>query len=433
MVKYVIRSLPTAVGPTRNTSIPAHPDTTLESSFWKAVVSYAPLHVKASTLTVCGLLCNITATVITTVYAPNLTEALPRWVCIMNAVSILYVLPRFPFVIALIVMVDSLYQTFDGIDGKQAQRTQDSELEEYTDHAVDSISITLNAIILAASMQLGAQSFWLPLNIGLALTAFYAAHWAAHQTHCLVFGRFDVSEAQWSMIAIHVVTAVKGPALWSTPILAGVEFTIGNLVSILSAAMLLFGIIANLSIALGWQETPLEKNGIRIPRLPLSLEPLFSYGLIMTGFLLLTMFGLFDRMPLPTILIFGLSVGKSAMGLVLQKLTKQKRLPFDASVLSPLGLVVLEYCFKDAAALVCSSAWTLVIVMSIDLAIFHAHATSDLKHARGVSVFTMNKVQGRQSLESKGFYVSGRNVETVRSEWRDFAKDKTRLDGVYHV
>lgn len=50
------------------------------------------------------------------------------------------------------------------------------------------------------------------------MTLFYCAHWQAYVTGTLKMGRIDVTEAQYSIIAIHLVSATLGPSFWATQV-----------------------------------------------------------------------------------------------------------------------------------------------------------------------------------------------------------------------
>jgi len=47
-----------------------------------------------------------------------------------------------------------------------------------------------------------------------AIALFYCAHWQTYVSGTMRFGRIDVTEAQFSIIAIHLVSAVLGPEIW---------------------------------------------------------------------------------------------------------------------------------------------------------------------------------------------------------------------------
>lgn len=56
------------------------------------------------------------------------------------------------------------------------------------------------------------------------MTLFYCAHWQAYVTGTLKMGRIDVTEAQYSIMGIHLVSAILGPSFWATQVMYSVRF-----------------------------------------------------------------------------------------------------------------------------------------------------------------------------------------------------------------
>jgi hypothetical protein len=114
--------------------------------------------------------------------------------------------------------VDRLYHTFDGIDGKQALKNRDSEIEELYDHGADAITSILQALMLAAALQLPA---WAPYQafglLTLSLLAIFSTHLAADVTHTFVFTDFDVDEAQCIIAGALIFTGYFGQEFWHQP------------------------------------------------------------------------------------------------------------------------------------------------------------------------------------------------------------------------
>lgn len=277
----------------------------------------------------------------------------------------------------------------------------------------------LNAILLAAAMQLGNSPMELSANLLLALSAFFAAHWAGQRTQSLVFGHIDVTEAQWSMIGIHIASAFGGSSVWDYHIAKVPALTIKAATCWASAAVLLFATVASLSVALGMQETPLESHGIRIPRKPLSLWPLVSYGIMLAGAIICIRNGLLTSLTVPTMLVVGLAIGKAGTQLVFQKLTGRERPMMDISVVAPLVLSSVPRYFGFASDVLCVAAWTLVGLQVADIVVFHHLATEDLKNARSCHRFSVVDTADTAKLVSTGFYVAGDNVKEVQKAWKE--------------
>lgn len=49
-----------------------------------------------------------------------------------------------------------------------------------------------------------------------ATSLFYTAHWQTYVSGTLKFGKFDVTEAQFTIITIHLVSAIFGTSFWNT-------------------------------------------------------------------------------------------------------------------------------------------------------------------------------------------------------------------------
>ena len=50
------------------------------------------------------------------------------------------------------------------------------------------------------------------------MTLFYCAHWQTYVSGTLRFGKVDVTEAQATIMLIHIVSAVFGPSIWTSKV-----------------------------------------------------------------------------------------------------------------------------------------------------------------------------------------------------------------------
>jgi hypothetical protein len=94
-------------------------------------------------------------------------------------------------------------------------KNRDSEIEELYDHGADVITSILQALMLAAALQLPA---WAPYQafglLTLSLLAIFSTHLAADVTHTFVFTDFDVDEAQCIIAGVLVLTGYFGQEFW---------------------------------------------------------------------------------------------------------------------------------------------------------------------------------------------------------------------------
>jgi ethanolaminephosphotransferase len=106
--------------------------------FWEAVVQCVPKWVAPNLLTLAGWICMVVPTILFLILDPTFSQDLPPWLYYVTAISIF------------------LYQTFDGIDGKQARRTKTgSVLGELFDHGCDAITALLMNLVAMHCMAMG--------------------------------------------------------------------------------------------------------------------------------------------------------------------------------------------------------------------------------------------------------------------------------------
>ncbi|XP_055383416.1 cholinephosphotransferase 1 isoform X1 [Condylostylus longicornis] len=174
--------------------------------WWCWLVSKTPLWLAPNLITIVGLIVNIVTTIILILYSPDGKSIPPRWASALCALGLF------------------IYQSLDAIDGKQARRTNSSSpLGELFDHGCDSLSTIFVALSACISCQLGNYPNWLFFQCFTAITLFYCAHWQTYVSGTLRFGKIDVTEAQITIMGIHMISAIFGPEIWLTKILGNFE------------------------------------------------------------------------------------------------------------------------------------------------------------------------------------------------------------------
>ncbi|CAF4853235.1 unnamed protein product [Pieris macdunnoughi] len=169
--------------------------------WWCWLVSKTPLWLAPNLITILGLIINIVTTLILVWYSPDARQDPPRWACALCALGVF------------------VYQSLDAIDGKQARRTgSQSPLGELFDHGCDSISTVFIALGACIAVKLGEYPTWMFFQCFCAMTLFYCAHWQAYVTGTLKMGRIDVTEAQYTIICIHLISATLGSDVWETQV-----------------------------------------------------------------------------------------------------------------------------------------------------------------------------------------------------------------------
>ncbi|XP_049268718.1 choline/ethanolaminephosphotransferase 1 isoform X2 [Rhipicephalus sanguineus] len=173
----------------------------LMQPFWNWVTSKCPLWLAPNLMTLSGLFVNIATSLLLVWYSPTATQEVPRWAFLLCALGLF------------------VYQTLDACDGKQARRTgTNTPLGELFDHGCDSISTVFVALAVCIAVKLGSYPGWMFFQCFVAITLFYCAHWQTYVSGTLRFGKFDVTEAQFSVMMIHIISAIFGSDIWATKV-----------------------------------------------------------------------------------------------------------------------------------------------------------------------------------------------------------------------
>ncbi|KAH8300690.1 hypothetical protein KR018_007154 [Drosophila ironensis] len=292
--------------------------------WWNWLVAQTPLWLAPNLITIVGLILNVVTTLILICYSPNGIEPPPRWTCFLCALGLF------------------IYQSLDSIDGKQARRTNTSSpLGELFDHGCDSISTVFVALSACISCQLGHYPNWLFFQCFCAIALFYCAHWQTYVSGTMRFGRIDVTEAQFSIIAIHLTSAVLGPEFWLTKIpIVGLSWNYTILIFIT------FGYTLNIINFLKmFTEGGSGKNGSSVAGTSV-LSPSIPLTLVVLPALMIAQKSpqnIFTEHAAVYIMAFGMVAAKITNKLVIAHMTKSEMEYVDWSLLGPALLFLNQY------------------------------------------------------------------------------------------
>ncbi|XP_048480927.1 cholinephosphotransferase 1 isoform X5 [Plutella xylostella] len=295
--------------------------------WWCWLVSKTPLWLAPNLITILGLIINIVTTLILVWYSPDAKSDPPRWACFLCALGVF------------------IYQSLDAIDGKQARRTgSQSPLGELFDHGCDSISTVFIAVGACTAVRLGEYPTWMFFQCFCAMTLFYCAHWQAYVTGTLKMGRIDVTEAQYSIILIHLVSAILGPQIWSVQVWSGLEMRYSVGAAAVLAATLTLGALAAAILAGG-----VGKNGSTVAGTSI-LSPVIPFSLVVVPAFIIFQKSeslVYETHPILYILTFGMVAAKVTNRLVVAHMTKSEMQYYDWSLLGPAMLFLNQY-FNNA-------------------------------------------------------------------------------------
>ncbi|XP_052738270.1 cholinephosphotransferase 1 isoform X2 [Bicyclus anynana] len=296
--------------------------------WWCWLVSKTPLWLAPNLITILGLIVNIVTTLILIWYSPDARQPPPRWACGVCALGVF------------------VYQSLDAIDGKQARRTgSQSPLGELFDHGCDSISTVFIALGACIAVKLGDYPTWMFFQCFCAMTLFYCAHWQAYVTGTLKMGRIDVTEAQYAIIAIHLISAILGPDVWTTQI-TGVELPLGVHATAFTVAGALY-FIANFTAT--FRDRGCGKNGSTVAGTSI-LSPVIPFSLVVVPAFIIFQKSeshVYENHPALYILAFGMVAAKVTNRLVVAHMTKSEMELYDWSLLGPAMLFLNQY-FNNA-------------------------------------------------------------------------------------
>ncbi|XP_055628827.1 cholinephosphotransferase 1 isoform X2 [Toxorhynchites rutilus septentrionalis] len=312
--------------------------------WWCWLVGKVPLWLAPNLITIVGLIINIVTTLILIYFSPNGREEPPRWACALCALGLF------------------IYQSLDAIDGKQARRTNSSTpLGELFDHGCDSISTVFVALSACVSVQLGYYPRWMFFQCFCAMTLFYCAHWQTYVSGTLRFGKIDVTEAQCTIIGIHLISAVFGPSIWMTKMPV-----IGSTWNYTVCAIFSLGYLqVFITFCRAFREGGVGKNGSTVAGTSV-LSPIIPFLFVVVPAYVISQKSpdrIYENYPALYIMAFGMITAKVTNRLVVAHMTRSEMEYLDWGLIGPLCLFLNQYfnCFlPEYYVLVFAMLWCCV-------------------------------------------------------------------------
>ncbi|XP_033343853.1 cholinephosphotransferase 1 isoform X4 [Bombus vosnesenskii] len=392
--------------------------------WWDWLVSKVPLWLAPNLITIVGLIVNIATTLILVYYSPDAKIEAPRWACFLCALGLF------------------IYQSLDAIDGKQARRTGTSTpLGELFDHGCDSISTVFIALSACIAVQLGYYPTWMFFQCFCAMTLFYCAHWQTYVSGSLRFGKVDVTEAQFTIIMIHLISAIFGPQVWmiEIPYIDGFMFKylIGVMTVICAMANLyfIFSVIFTGGVGKNGSTVALPYTGTEVKVFPLwaavgiaillaqsSISVILAGGVGKNGstvagtsvlspiipfsFVVVPAFiiyrksaeHVYENHPALYILAFGMVAAKVTNRLVVAHMTKNEMEYLDTSLIGPAMLFLNQYFnffIKEYYVL-----WLCFIWVTLDLLRYNTQICLEICDYMKIKLFRIPLGDHRTSLVS---------------------------------
>ncbi|XP_078667414.1 cholinephosphotransferase 1-like isoform X4 [Branchiostoma floridae x Branchiostoma belcheri] len=295
--------------------------------YWRWLVEKVPLWVAPNLITLVGLIINVVTSLLLMYYSPTAREQAPAWVYMSCAVGLF------------------LYQSLDAIDGKQARRTGSSTpLGELFDHGCDSISTVFVGVATCCAMTMGDSPDLMFITFFNAVFVFYCAHWQTYVSGTLKFGYFDVTETQFGVIMLFLMSMVLGKEFWGMQVpLVGLSVRVVAVIG--STSLSTWTVWGNFQTILkggaGKNGSTVAGTSVLSPGFPI----LFPIVLALMIYKKSSM-DLFQDHPCLYLLMFGMAIGKITNKLVVAHMTKSEMTMFDSSMIGP-GLLFLDQYFNS--------------------------------------------------------------------------------------
>eukprot|EP00081_Caenorhabditis_elegans_P007592 NP_001257201.1 Choline/EthanolaminePhosphoTransferase [Caenorhabditis elegans] len=291
--------------------------------WWEFVITLCPMWIAPNLITWIGLVINLITVLVLSSFSYSATESAPSWAYLQAALGLFF------------------YQTLDAIDGKQARRTgSSSPLGELFDHGCDSMTQVFVTLNICYAMSLGTVPYGVLIVSVISVVMFYCAHWSTYCTGQLRFSKFDVTEAQMSVISVLLFTAIFGNGVWETPIAFG--YTLKYFVVGSSFLVSLYQIHGYVHVIFSGG---VGKNGSTIAGTSV-LFPLFPLLMVVIPFIMIynkTESTVFDDHITLFSLCFGAVGAKATNRLVIAHMSKSELRLWDWIYVGPLALMLNQY------------------------------------------------------------------------------------------
>lgn len=271
------------------------------------------------------------------------------------------------------------------LDGKQARRTgTSSPLGELFDHGCDSISTVFITLSTCSAIQYGSFPKIMFIEVFAVFALFYCSHWQAYISGTLHFGKIDVTEAHYSVMAVHIMTFFFGPKIWSIKIFGQIELwylIIG--MTVLTGSLVISDFVATIRRGgSGKNGSTVAGTSIIAPILPFLFVIVPSYIIAVKS-----KSGIYDSHPMLYLMTFGILFAKITNKLVIAHLSKSEMDYFDSGMWGPFILFLNQYFneFIPEYHLV----WIAFIWCTLDLAWYCSNVCLDMCEYMNIQLFTI--------------------------------------------
>ncbi|XP_017772689.1 PREDICTED: choline/ethanolaminephosphotransferase 1 isoform X3 [Nicrophorus vespilloides] len=362
---------------------------TLLQPWWNWLVSKVPIWLAPNLITLIGLFVNISTTLILVWYSPDAKSEAPRWTFALCGFGLF------------------VYQSLDAIDGKQARRTGSANpLGELFDHGCDSVSTIFVALSACIAVQLGNYPEWMFFQCFCAMTLFYCAHWQTYVSGTLRFGKVDVTEAQYTIIGLHTVSALFGSNIWKTMLFnSPLELWCG--IPIFTTICGLWSLVNMLKVIF---TGGVGKNGSTVAGTSV-LSPIIPFSTVLLPAFIIykkSTEAVYENNPALYTMAFGFVAAKITNRLVVAHMTKSEMEYMDWSLLGPAMLFLNQYFSTFIPEYFV--LWLCMVYVTLDLLRYCYQICNEICLFLNIELFRISYPGGQQrvtsNLEKNGTNIS---------------------------
>ncbi|KAJ8362295.1 hypothetical protein AAFF_G00384620 [Aldrovandia affinis] len=273
-----------------------------------------------------------------------------------------------------------LAYTLDGVDGKQARRTNSSTpLGELFDHGLDSwacIFFVATVYSIFGRGQAGVDVATLYFILWVVLFSFILSHWEKYNTGVLFLPwGYDVSQVTISIV--YIITAVVGVETWHVPFAWNFQYRDLFTVMILGCSFAVTLPMSLYNVFKAYRSNTLKQDSLYESFLPF-LSPVLLF-VLSTLWVLLSPTDILELQPRVFFLMVGTSSCVICCKLIVCQMSNTRCQPLSWLLL-PMGLVVLlvasGMAVRSEALLL--YAWTATVVLGhIHYGVSVVHQLSD--------------------------------------------------------
>ncbi|CAN8027189.1 unnamed protein product [Ixodes persulcatus] len=177
----------------------------------------------------------------------------------------------------------------------------------------------------------------------VAIALFYCAHWQTYVSGSLRFGKFDVTEAQFSVMIIHLISAIFGPGVWATRLpMLNVELRLVPVAVALSVSLIMCytDIAVILSGGVGKNGSTVAGTSVLSPSIPIALVVVPAFIIYQKSTT-----SIYENHPCLYIIAFGMVAAKVTNRLVVAHMCRSEMDYMDSILIGP-GMLFLNQYFN---------------------------------------------------------------------------------------